>query len=98
RYPYKPVDYPAMKSNTVHKDVKSLWSKTLTVYPKGNGPGDSNARIVVAHAQDIDGSPFVDERVCFSSDAESLTWFDGTIAGIDLGGTSLSHDPKGGNR
>ncbi len=98
RYPYKPVDYPAMTSNTVHKDVKSLWSKTLTLYPKGTGSANNNARIVVAHAQDIDGSPFVHETVCFSADAESLIWFHGTIKGINLNGTSLGQDPGGGNR
>jgi hypothetical protein len=98
RYPYKPVDYPAMASNAVHKDVKSLWSKTLSYFPKGSGSANANARIVVAHAQDITGAPFADEVVCFSSDAESMTWFNGTIHGINLSGTGLARDPKGGHR
>jgi hypothetical protein len=98
RYPYKPVDYPAMASNMVRKDVKSLWSKTLSYFPKGSGSANANARIVVAHAQDITGAPFTDEVVCFSSDAESMTWFNGTINGINLSGTHLGRDPKGGHR
>jgi len=98
RYPYKPVNYAAMKSGVVHKDVRSLWSKTLSYYPKGTGAANANSRIVVAHAQDINGAPFAGEVVCFSSDAESTTWFNGTVNGINLGGTSLAKDPKGGHR
>ncbi|MHB1568828.1 MAG: hypothetical protein ACYC0H_06455 [Solirubrobacteraceae bacterium] len=100
RYPYKPVDYPSMTSNVVHKDVRSLWSKTLAYFPKGTGAANANARIVVAHAQDIDGTPFTNEAVCFSSNAESMTWFNGTIqtanGPVDLSGTRPTRDPKAG--
>ena len=67
RYPFKPTDSPDVTSNTVTKSVTSLWSKTLGFDPKGTGPGDVNSRIVIAHAQDIDGTPFAGEVVCFSS-------------------------------
>ena len=46
--------------------MKSLFAKYLAVYPKGTTAELRNARIVVAHAQDIDGSPFANELVCFS--------------------------------
>ena len=66
RYPNQPVNGgdPA-GSATIHKTVKSLFAKYLAVYPKGSTPDLRNARIVVAHAQDIDGSPFAREVVCF---------------------------------
>ncbi len=95
KYPYKPVDYPQMVSAPVTKLVTSLWSKTLTVYPKGTGAANANARIVVAHAQDIDGTPFAGETACFSANAEGVTWFDGTVGGISLAGTAPAPDPKG---
>jgi hypothetical protein len=100
RYPYKPVNYPALASDPVHKDVTSLWDKTLSVFPKGPGAENANARIVVAHAQNIDGSPFVDEVVCFSSDAEGMAPFDGVIRDasgnviLDLTGSTGAPDPK----
>ncbi len=95
RYPFKPVDYPAMTSAPVTKSVTSLWSKTLGYFPKGTGEANANSRIVVAHAQDIDGSPFGGEVVCFSADSEAVTWFGGTIDGISLAGTSPAADPQG---
>ncbi|MGA2009616.1 MAG: hypothetical protein ABSH51_03625 [Solirubrobacteraceae bacterium] len=95
RYPFKPVDYPALTSAPVSKSVTSLWSKTLAYFPKGTGAANANSRIVVAHAQNIDGTPFAGEVVCFSSDAEAMTSFDGTVNGIDLSGSSPAADPKG---
>jgi hypothetical protein len=95
RYPFKSVDFPAETSGAVTKSVTSLWSKTLAYFPKGPGAANGNSRIVVAHAQNIDGSPFAGEVVCFSSDAEGMTWFDGTVDGINLNGTSPASDPKG---
>jgi len=65
------LDDPAHKSDTITKTVKNLFTKTLAYYPKGEGEANSTARIVVAHAQDIDGRPFGDERVCFFVDDEA---------------------------
>jgi hypothetical protein len=94
-YPYKPVDYPSVSSNSVTKSVTSLWTKGLASFLKGSGAANANSRIVVAHAQNIDGTPFAGETVCFSADAEGVTWFNGTIDGISLAGTSTTTDPKG---
>jgi hypothetical protein len=71
RYPYQPVSDPDKTSRTITKTVHNLFTKTLSYYPKGPGAANSNARIVVAHAQDIDGAPFVGEKVCFFVDDEA---------------------------
>jgi hypothetical protein len=94
RYPFKPTDSPDMTSNTVTKSVTSLWSKTLGFEPKGTGAGDVNSRIVIAHAQNIDGSAFSGEVVCFSSTGESMQQFDGTVNGLTVSGTAAP-DPTG---
>ncbi len=71
-YPYQPVDYPAQSSETpVVKKVTSRWEKEFFEFPKGNGKEESNVRIVVAKAQDIDGRPIVDETVCFHAQQEA---------------------------
>ena len=70
-YPYQPVDYDAQTSNTVVKKVHSLWEKEFFAFPKGNGQEEKNVRIVVAKAQDIDGSPIVGELVCFGAQQEA---------------------------
>jgi hypothetical protein len=97
-YPYKPVNDPAHSSTTIAKDVRSLWSKTLSYYPKGPGAANANARIVVAHAQDIDGSPFAHEVICFSSNGESMSQFAGVVqtprGPIDLRDTTGARDPR----
>ena len=59
-------------SAPVTKSVTSLWSKTLAYFPKGPGAANAVARIVVAHAQNIDGSPFAGEVVCFAADVRVL--------------------------
>jgi hypothetical protein len=84
RYPFKPVDFPDITSAAVTKSVTSGWSKTLAYDPKGPGAANNNSRIVIAHAQNIDGSPFVYERVCFASNAESMQVFSGTVGGITV--------------
>jgi hypothetical protein len=98
QYPYKPVNDPAHSTTTITKDVTSLWSKTLSYYPKGPGAANANARIVVAHAQDIDGSPFAHEVICFSSNAESMSQFAGVVqtphGPIDLRDTTGARDPR----
>ena len=100
KYPFKPVSFAAMTSAPVTKSVTSLWSKTLAYFPKGPGKENAASRIVVAHAQNIDGSPFAGEVVCFAADqnAESVLRFNGTVAGINLNGTGAGKDPDGGNR
>jgi hypothetical protein len=70
-YPYQPVDFSSETSNTVVKKVHSLWEKEFYAFPKGNGKEETNVRIVVAKAQDIDGSPIVDEQVCFHAQQEA---------------------------
>jgi hypothetical protein len=71
RYPYQSVSDPDKTSRTIDKTVHSLFTKTLSYYPKGPGTANSTARIVVAHAQDIDGAPFAGEKVCFFVDDEA---------------------------
>jgi hypothetical protein len=78
-YPYEAVPYvPPAGANTLTKTTLSQWSKTLTVLPKGNlsqaGSG-SDINVVVAHAQNVNGTPFSDELVCVSSPPnETVTW------------------------
>ncbi len=79
-YPYEPVDYQSQTSEPVVKTVKSLWEKEIYEFPKGTNKGDENIRIIVAKAQDIDGSPFVGEEVCFNANSNSgVTSFDGHL-------------------
>ena len=107
RYPYQPVTDGPKTSNTIHKTVKSLFDKHLAVFPKGTGAENANARIVIAHAQDIDGKPFAGEKVCFMNTSASgvLSAFvdDGfhqttfTSPGgrvYDISGTSEVDDPN----
>ncbi|MEA2179198.1 MAG: hypothetical protein QOG77_2495, partial [Solirubrobacteraceae bacterium] len=70
-YPNQPVSGNPVGTAAIRKTVKSLFAKYLAVFPKGNSPELRNARIVVAHAQDIDGSPFAYETVCFSNTSAS---------------------------
>jgi hypothetical protein len=68
KYPAQPVDFPAMRSATINKVVGNEFDKSLRWYPKGEGDANSNANIIVAHGQDVDGSPSAYERVCFIVD------------------------------
>jgi hypothetical protein len=70
-YPNQPVSDQPVGSATITKTVKSLFAKYLAVFPKGTTAELRNARVVVAHAQDIDGSPFANEVVCFSNTSAS---------------------------
>jgi len=93
RYPYQPVSDTDKVSDPLTKTVHSLFTKTLSYYPKGPGTANSTARIVVAHAQDIDGKPFAGEKVCFFVDdeADGAFGFTGTTGPADhrftVGGT-----------
>ena len=65
--------------------VHNQFKKSLTVYSKGvdaNGiPSNSLAKIILAHAQDIDGSPLAYERICWmaDNDAEGFRVFSGDL-------------------
>jgi hypothetical protein len=74
-YPYQAVPYsPPLSANTLTKTTLSQWSKTLTVLPKGNQSGN-DINVVVAHAQNVNGTPFSDELVCISAPpTELVTW------------------------
>jgi hypothetical protein len=93
RYPYQPVSDPDRASGSITKTVRSLFTKFLSYYPKGPGTANSTSRIVVAHAQDIDGAPFAGEKVCFFVDdeADGAFGFTGTTglpgARFTVGGT-----------
>jgi hypothetical protein len=70
-YPYEPVDYPAVTSEPLVKTVTSLWEKEWFEFSKGLGKEEANVKIVVAKAQDIDGSPITGEKVCFTAEAST---------------------------
>jgi hypothetical protein len=105
KYPYQPTtDVTPKSSATVTKTVHSLFAKYLTQWPKSDTPDRDTAvtRIVVAHAQDVDGSPYADETVCFvnTSGYGSVEpyVYDGHdqryVGGYDLAGSTESTDPK----
>jgi hypothetical protein len=75
RYPYQPVTAPAVAADPVKFNVLNKFKKSLTVYSKGvdkNGiVSNSVAKIVLAHAQDIDGSPLAYELVCWMADSNA---------------------------
>jgi len=75
-YPYESVPYfPPAGANTLTKTVDSQWSKTLTVYPKGNLNGGAIS-VVVAHAQNINGTPFSGEEVCLTAQGFNVDFND----------------------
>jgi hypothetical protein len=83
QYPYQGVDYPPVPtSNTLVKNVTSLWNKTLTAYPSSTGaPGDaSQTSDFVTTANDINGQPFAYEEVCFSVQGVPSGAFTGDIS------------------
>jgi hypothetical protein len=98
RYPYQPVDDPARTSAPLVKTVHNLFNKSLSYYPKGPGAANNNVRIVVAHANDIDGTPFAGEKVCFylTGQASGGTGFTGTVqtsnGPLTIGGTDAGDD------
>jgi hypothetical protein len=85
RYPYQMVTIGDPSAAPVNFTVHSLFQKTLTVYPKGPSSDDANVRIVVAHAQDIDGSPLENEMVCWTaSNVQAIQPFPGGANGGDI--------------
>ena len=71
KYPYQPVDDASRVSGTLRKIVHNEFDKSLSYFAKGPGSANSVARIVVVHANDIDGEPFKRETVCFYVDDEA---------------------------
>jgi hypothetical protein len=69
RYPYQKVTDPDKPSATIRKTVTSLFNKTVTCVPKSGltGPETNTAFICTATAIDIDGTPFANEKVCFTT-------------------------------
>jgi hypothetical protein len=65
RYPAQPTDFPEPASAALTKAIGNEFDKSVSSYPKGEGEENDAARIVVAHGQDVDGTPFAGERVCF---------------------------------
>ncbi len=85
RYPYQTVTARPQVADPVKFNVLNKFQKTLTVYSKGvdrNGiTSNSVAKIVLAHAQDIDGSPLAYELVCWmaNKNAEGFRVFAGDL-------------------
>jgi len=75
RYPYQPVTAGDPAGKDVNFTVGNLFTKNLHVYSKGsdaNGiTSNSLAKIVLAHAQDIDGAPLAREEICWMTDADA---------------------------
>jgi hypothetical protein len=95
KYPFKPVSFPSATSGTITKTVKSLWSKTIGVEPKGEG--ENQAQIVAVHAQDITGDPYAGEVVCFTATNASLSPFFGSAGGVSYAGEKSVVDPATAN-
>ena len=75
RYPYQKVTDPDKPAKTtLVKTVYNLFDKHLSYYPKNSNYSSDNAeldKIIVAHAQDIQGTAFVGETVCFTGAYDS---------------------------
>jgi hypothetical protein len=100
KYPYQPVTAGDQAADPVKFTVHNQFHKTLTVYSKGvdaNGiPSNSLAKIVLAHAQDIDGSPLAHEGICWMADddAEGFRVFSGDLPTADPK-VFITLDPQG---
>ncbi|MFN2470564.1 MAG: hypothetical protein ABR583_06170 [Gaiellaceae bacterium] len=72
RYPYQKTTDSDKASNVLQKRVHSRFHKGVTCVPKGPIPPITNglAFICTAVAIDIDGNPFVNEKVCFMTNGE----------------------------
>lgn len=100
KYPYQPTtDIADRTSAPVTKTVRSLFTKFLTQWPKGTGSDNAVTRIVVAHAQDVDGTPYAGEDVCFIKGNPNGSYlpyvYNGHnaryVGGYDLAGSSPVH-------
>ena len=96
-YPYKPTNFPQEASAPVTETVHSLFDKALSYVPKGTSAEDQNARVVISHAQDIDGTPYGGETVCFTTNpVVGVTRFTGSVNGVYYGDSTPVADPNGG--
>ena len=93
RYPYQPVTAVDPAAAPVHFIVHSLFHKTLAAYAKGPGAENANVRVILAHAQDIDGSPLANEVVCWSQQGAGYIHLFPTSS---AGGTILDHNGSDG--
>jgi hypothetical protein len=99
RYPYQPVDAGPVTSATLTKTVSNLFDKSLSYWPKGTGDANGNARIVVVHGNDIDGTPFAGEKVCFhvAEQADGFSAYTGEAGPLNapftVGGGYAHTDP-----
>lgn len=99
RYPYQPVDAGPVNSATLTKTVVNLFDKSLSYWPKGTGAANDNARIVVVHGNDLDGTPFAGEKVCFhiAEQADGFMAYTGDAGPLDapfrVGGGYAHADP-----
>jgi hypothetical protein len=95
RYPYQPVTAADPSAAVAPFVVHSLFHKTLAAYAKGPGAENANVRVVLAHAQDIDGSPLAHEIVCWSEQGAGYIHLyptsqaGGTI--LDQNGAEVAH-------
>ena len=65
RYPFQPVTSAGAVSNTLRKNVESLFQKGIICVPK---PREEQDKVLcVAFGRDIDGTPLVGERVCVTA-------------------------------
>ncbi len=71
KYPYEQVDANPVSTGTISKSVYNEFDKSLSYFPKGDGAVNQNARILVAHANDVNGEPFAGEVACFFVDDEA---------------------------
>jgi hypothetical protein len=110
KYPYQPVDDSSRVSATLRKTVHNEFDKSLSYYPKGSGSANNVARIVVVHANDVNGEPFKNETVCFYIDDEADGYrgfvgetgtagnrflVEGTVADVPIGDVCRRLDKNG---
>jgi hypothetical protein len=88
RYPFQPTTSAGAVSNTLRKNVESLFRKGIICVPK---PREEQDKVLcVVFGRDIDGSPLVGERVCvtalgdafirdFDEDSDSTREGDSTV-------------------
>ena len=101
QYPYQPVSDGPKVSAALHKVVHSQFNKALSYWPKGDGVENQNARIAVVHANDVDGSPFAHELVCFyvAEQADGVRGFVGDVgpagAAVHIGGDTVRNTVQG---
>jgi hypothetical protein len=85
KYPFQQPTAQPVAAVPVKFNVHNLFAKTLTTFSKGidknNIVSNSVARIVLTHAQDIDGSPLAYELVCWMADGNAAGFrvFAGTL-------------------